>query len=85
MVLIVILVGVGPVISVRLEGVKMDEKYKQRENEAYSIARELIFILHGCREAFPGAYEYFMGEMDVPDEAIDDAFNLFFVEDHDAD
>lgn len=45
---------------------------------ARGIAKELVYILHGCRESFPGAYDYFMGELDITDEMLDEAYNLFF-------
>lgn len=48
------------------------------EKEARIIANEVLLILIGCKENFPGAYEYFMGEMDLSDEELETAGKVLF-------
>jgi hypothetical protein len=43
------------------------------KKEAQGIANETLYILVQCKERFKGAYEFFMGEMDITDEEIDKA------------
>lgn len=47
------------------------------KKEAQLIANETLFILvRQCKTAFPGAYEFFMGEMDITDAEIEKADKL---------
>ena len=55
----------------------MGQMCQDREDNANSIARELVYILYKSRECFPGAYDYFMSELDITDDILDEAFNFF--------
>jgi hypothetical protein len=47
------------------------------KNEAQLIANETLYILvRKCKTEFPGAYDFFMGEMDITDEEIEKADKL---------
>jgi len=45
------------------------------DDEAAGIARECLYVLLMCRLTFPGAYEYFMGELDIEDDTLDEAYD----------
>jgi hypothetical protein len=47
------------------------------KKEAQLIANETLFILvRQCKTAFPGAYEFFTGQMDIIDEELIEADKL---------
>jgi len=47
------------------------------KKEAQLIANETLFILvRQCKTEFPGAYEFFTGQMDIIDEELIEADKL---------
>ena len=48
--------------------------------QANLIAHETLYVLYGCKEMFPGAYEYFVSEMDISDDEIEAAVKMLFPE-----
>jgi hypothetical protein len=43
------------------------------ERAATAIAREVLWQLVKCKEAFPGAFDYIAAEMNITDEEIEEA------------
>jgi hypothetical protein len=48
------------------------------ERTAHEIADEVLYVLYGCKVDFPGAYEYFMGKMDMADDVLEEAAKVIF-------